>query len=153
MEYGFYGVYLDDIKLTGKIDKIEFVDEKERTVKVIDYKTSTPKSRNQIMGETQDSDGNAYRQLVFYKLLSEIDKRFTFRFSNVTECELEYLKPNKSGKYKKESFQISEQDVASLKEQIRINMQRIRNLEFPKIADVGICRKCPFQKICWGKEL
>lgn len=153
LEYGFYGVYMDDVPLTGKIDKIEFVDEGERTVKVIDYKTSVPHSRNTILGQTQYSEGNEYRQLVFYKLLSEVDKRFTFRFSNVVACELEYLKPTKAGIYKKEAFEIPSQDVQDLKEQIRVNMDRIRNLQFQKIADIGVCQKCPFQKICWGKEL
>jgi len=36
---------------------------------VIDYKTGRPKSRNEIEGNTKNSNGDYKRQLVFYNLL------------------------------------------------------------------------------------
>lgn len=153
LEYSFNNVFMDDIALTGKVDKIEFVDPQEKTVKVIDYKTSKPKSKNAIMGETAYSDGSLYRQLTFYKLLSMLDKRFTYKYANVVECELDFVKPNDSGKFKKEAFTIGSEAVETLKAEIETVMGRVRNLEFPKTQDLNICKKCPYEKICWGKRL
>ena len=58
--------------LSGKIDKVEWLDKPNREVKVIDYKTGNPKTKGQIKGSTKYSDGDLMRQLVFYKLLSSL---------------------------------------------------------------------------------
>jgi DNA helicase-2/ATP-dependent DNA helicase PcrA len=49
------------------LDKLEFID--GDIVNVVDYKTGKPKTRNELMGETKNANGDYYRQLVFYKLL------------------------------------------------------------------------------------
>jgi DNA helicase-2/ATP-dependent DNA helicase PcrA len=153
LEYGFYNVFLGDIPLTGKVDKIERLDEGQKTVKVVDYKTSTPKSQNEIKGLTKNGDGALYRQLVFYKLLGDLDKKFSYTYGTISECELDFVKPNKSGLFKRESFSIPEQDINELIETIKIHMEMIRSLRFDKINDMAICRECPYQKICWGRKL
>ena len=69
-EFKIAGVLLtEDVRLTGVLDKLEFVDGSNR-VRVVDYKTRQPLSRAAIKGETKtDDDGNYFPQLVFYKLL------------------------------------------------------------------------------------
>lgn len=166
VEYGFYGrqVVLENkeqrtenkdsdianepILLTGKIDKITWLDKDNSLVKVTDYKTSSPKSQNEIKGLTKSSEGNIYRQLVFYKLLSELDDRFRPAPGKpkykIAQVEVDFIKPNSTGKFKRELFEISDQDVKDLKEEIYEVMSKIRNLEFGGSEDHPLCGGCEY---------
>ena len=146
--FGFSKTILGDIPLSGKVDKIEWVNPEQKMVKVIDYKTGNPKSRNDIEGKTKNSNGNYKRQLVFYKLLTELDRTFKLK---VAEAEFDFVQPMKSGKLKKESFQIVDEELDELKQIIRDAMTKIRDYQFPKTKDFLICEKCEFKKHCWGE--
>lgn len=129
LEYSFYGhnVYLKDIPLVGKIDKIEWVDKKEKLVKIIDYKTGSAKTKGQIHKPVDGgTESNIYRQLVFYKLLTGLDPLFPY---SVSETEIQYIKAKK-GKFRSEAFDIPLSDVDTLKEIIYEVMAKVRNLEF-----------------------
>jgi DNA helicase-2/ATP-dependent DNA helicase PcrA len=102
------------VRLTGKFDRIDF-DDNGRAVAVIDYKTGKPKSRNDIEGKTKTSDGNYKRQLVFYALLLELQEEARFKTRTM---KLSFVEPNSSGKYKEESFEITDQEVDALKAEI-----------------------------------
>ncbi len=144
--YGFSKIYIDDISITGKVDKIELIDSKLREVRVIDYKTGKPKTRNEIEGNTKYSDGGYKRQLVFYKLLAELDKYFNFK---VVEAQLDFVEADKSGKYSKHSFQISDNEIEELKKVIKEVMGKIRGLEFPRTTDYNVCSNCDYRAHCW----
>ena len=126
-----YGIKIPDFKiasdlaitLTGKLDKIELIDEKN--VSVIDYKTSKPKSRNDIEGKTKSADGNYKRQLVFYQLLLNYDKKY-----KMNSGVIDFIEPNERGKYKKEQFIISTEEVKELEELIKDCANSIVNLKF-----------------------
>lgn len=127
------------IHLSGKLDAIEQVD--ESLVNVIDYKTGKPKTRNEILGTTKNSDGAYYRQLVFYKIL--IDEYYNGRVS-MQNATLDFLEPDAdSGKYKKESFEITNSDATDLKQKIIEVAHEIRNLDFwSKRCDDTDCKYC-----------
>ena len=116
-ELSIYGVELPNSKLilTGKIDRLDLIERTER-VRVIDYKTGEPKSRNDILGQTKTSDGNYYRQLQFYSVLMRYFKTGMYE---VSESLIEFLEPNKSGKMVSESFVIPESEVDKLESTIR----------------------------------
>ncbi len=115
---------LSKIKLTGKLDKIELLP--DGTVRVTDYKTGAPKSRNAILGKTKDSNGELYRQLVFYKLLLDLDGRYKF-----SSAVLDFVQPKKpSGKLVQEHFEIPDEDVEALKQEVQQAAQEIYNLSF-----------------------
>ncbi|MEN9341766.1 MAG: hypothetical protein RIQ54_22, partial [Candidatus Parcubacteria bacterium] len=57
------------IPLTGFLDRVDFLDASR--VRVVDYKTGSIKTKNEIEGRTKSADGNYLRQLVFYKILIE----------------------------------------------------------------------------------
>ncbi len=120
------GILLDDVKLTGKLDKVEFVDD-AGGVHVTDYKTGKPKSRNEIEGKTKTSDGGMKRQLVFYKLLLNGYKNGKYKMK---AGEIDFVEPNDRGKYKKEIFEIEEKEVKELEECIRKSAEEIQNLAF-----------------------
>jgi DNA helicase II / ATP-dependent DNA helicase PcrA len=126
-EKNFENIYLDDIALSAKVDKIEWIDESKKLVKIIDYKTGSPKTSGVVKKPLDGKqESNLYRQLVFYKLVSQLDSRFVY---TVQECELDFLQ-NKNGKFSKVTFVIPQEDIEELKTIITNTMQKIRNLEF-----------------------
>lgn len=105
---------LPEIPLTGKLDRIDF-DEEGLAVRVVDYKTGKPKTRNFIEGKTADADGGYKRQLVFYALLLSLydDERYLCR-----QGTLSFVEPTISGVIKEESFEITDEEVEALKSEI-----------------------------------
>jgi len=143
----FSKVQLGDITLTGKLDRIEWLDQIKKTARVVDYKTGKPKTKGQIMGTTEDSRGDLHRQLVFYKLLIDLDNRLNFKFG---EAELDFVQaPSDTGKSGQHRFEISDVDVDDLKSTIRKAMAEIRALHFPRTTDLTICAKCDFRDHCY----
>lgn len=110
VEERFNKVTVDGVPflLTGRLDKIEL--HEGNTAVIVDYKAREPMSRNEILGLTAKGDKRYYYQLVFYHMLVLGSRRY-----QPIAVELDFLKPNKSGKYKKERFEISESDVQELK--------------------------------------
>lgn len=75
LEYNFYprNIVFEGVPLTGKIDKIELLSSGADEVRLVDYKTGRAKSLNEVKGLTANGDGKYFRQLLFYKLLFELD--------------------------------------------------------------------------------
>lgn len=115
-----------EIKLTGSLDKIEQADEGGE-VNVVDYKTGRAKTRNELDGKTQSSTGDYKRQLIFYKLL--LDSHPTAKFK-MTSGEIDFVEPDQKGKFHKEKFLISDDEVKNLKETIANISDQILNLKF-----------------------
>lgn len=129
------------ITLTGNLDKIELIDKNH--VAVIDYKTAKPKSRNEIEGKTKDADGNYKRQLVFYKLLLDLEAKY-----NMSSGTIDFIEPNDRGLYKREQFIIEQNEVNSLKATIKKVANEIINLDFSdKYCDDKDCRYCKLAKV------
>lgn len=138
---GFSRTIFDDIHLTGRIDRIDWIDKKNRTVRVIDYKTGRSRSLNDIEGKTKSANlseremllpesirGPYKRQLVFYKLLCDLDQTLNL---NVIEGVFDFVQPDdKTGKFTQRSIQISAEEVGLLKNAIRDVMKEIRSLSF-----------------------
>ncbi|MEA3273629.1 MAG: ATP-dependent DNA helicase [Patescibacteria group bacterium] len=138
------------VLLTGKIDKIEKISQQEKTekgkipVKVIDYKTGMPQTKNQILGNTKNSSGDVYRQMVFYKLLSLLDKKFPY---SVTEVEVDFIK-SQNGRFRRESFEITKEETDKLQKQINEVVRKIKNLEFGPTKDTRNCQRCDLKDLC-----
>ncbi len=124
------------VLLRGKLDKLELGDSENDDVVVVDYKTGKPKSRNEILGKTNNSNGEYYRQLVFYKLMLELHNNQVKesgkgRVYNMKEGVIDFIQPDpKSGKLRKESFIIEQSEVEDLKEEINKVSNEILNLDF-----------------------
>ena len=137
-------VLFEDIKLRGNLDKIEVLDG-NGSVNVVDYKTGKPKSRNIIEGNTKTSNGNYKRQLVFYKLLLDLydDRKF-----DMVSGEIDFVQPDEKGKYHKEKFVITDEDLKELKETIRKTAKEILHLDFwDKKCDKKECEYCKIREM------
>ncbi len=102
------------------------------------------------MGENKNATGDTFRQLVFYKLIADLDKNFKPFNSlinyKVIESTVQYLKPAPNGELKSVSFKITQDDVAELKEKIKDVITRIRNLDFGS-EDYPTCKECVYCKM------
>lgn len=149
--YGRGHIYVDDVRIAGRVDRIEWIDAKTKTVQVVDYKTGKPKSRNEIEGKTANSDGAYKRQLVFYKLLADLDRTFGLK---VERGVLDFVEPESgTKKFRQESFTLTKDDVAALKETIKQVMAEIRALHFPRTTNYSVCERCEFKKHCWPEGI
>jgi hypothetical protein len=104
-----------EFAIRGKLDRMDPLT--NDTFSVIDYKTGKQKSRNELMGQTKDADGNYYRQLIFYKLL--LARTQPSRV--MSEGVIEFVEPDDKGAIRAESFEITNDEVAELE----ITMQKV----------------------------
>jgi DNA helicase II / ATP-dependent DNA helicase PcrA len=120
-------VHLGDIPLTGKIDLINILDGKN--IEVVDFKTGNPDGKYKELSE----DGDYFRQLVFYKLLSTLDPNFKY---NVTKATIDFVEKSKSkNNYLRKEFIINPEHVEGLKTQIKDIYQKILSQDFYHIGD------------------
>ena len=112
---------LPEVPLTGKLDRLD-LDEGGKIVRVIDYKTGKPKSRNVIEGKTKNADGGYKRQLIFYALLMDLydDEQYKCR-----EAVLSFVQPDTHGVIKEELFHITNEEISNLKEEIISSVKEI----------------------------
>jgi RecB family exonuclease len=102
------------LTLTGKLDRLDF-DAEGNVVRVYDYKTGKPKTRNDIEGKTAGSQGNYKRQLTFYALLLSLygDERYLCR-----EGVLSFVEPDTKGQIHEEEFSITDAEIETLKAEL-----------------------------------
>jgi DNA helicase-2/ATP-dependent DNA helicase PcrA len=117
----------EDITLRGNIDRIN-LDEDNMQMTVVDYKTGDPKTRNEIIGNTKNSNGDYFRQLVFYKILLENDK--LYKFYDMTKGIIDFVETDERGNFHKEEFEIKQDDVDTLKKVIKDTKHSILELSF-----------------------
>lgn len=117
------------IPIHGILDAIM---EKSGEVEVFDYKTKQPMSEAAIRGETQSSDGNYFRQLVFYTLLLEKSARFAGRR---TSAALVFVSPDKKGRCAIRNIAITPEDIAKIKEDISSLVKFVWSGELGKLVE------------------
>lgn len=143
LEYSFasHGVRVDDIPITGQLDKIEWVNQGRKTVRVIDYKTGNPdRARKELQPK-----GKYYRQLAFYQLLCDRSARFPY---TMVQGRVDFIEPSHaSGECLIKEFSIGQKDVKELQATIRQVWQDIQALKFlqPE-SGCGECRYCRLGK-------
>jgi DNA helicase-2/ATP-dependent DNA helicase PcrA len=151
-EFAIKGVRLsDDVMLTGRLDMIEPVGSSNEVV-VYDFKSGKPKTRGEIEGTTKNGTGDYKRQLVFYKLL--LDKytippspKATVRRWVMKTGVVDFVEPNDKGEYKREIFEIADEEVLALEDQILQVTSEILSMEF---LEKGCGEKdCEYCKL-WG---
>ncbi len=132
-----------DLRLTGKFDRLDLIEDKE--VSVIDYKTGKPKTRNHIEGKTaSEGSGDYKRQLIFYKLLLDIYD--SGRYSMQTGV-IDFIEADDKGKYHREEFAITKDEVLELRKTIDRVANEILSLSFwGKRCDDKKCDYCKLRE-------
>ncbi|MEK9200880.1 MAG: ATP-dependent DNA helicase [Patescibacteria group bacterium] len=101
------------IPLHGKLDAIV---DTGKDVYVFDYKTRQAMSVNAIKGDTKSSDGNYFRQLVFYKMLVGNDPRWRQR---KIIPSLVFVSPDDKDRCPTITLPIESSDVEKVKKEIQ----------------------------------
>ena len=123
---GTYKIRINDVPVKGMIDRIDFVDELQGVVDVVDYKTGTATSdRVSIKGK-----GEYYIQLLFYKLLIQNFPKYKWKVNSGKIIYVDLDNTNKSQGEK--VFDLPEEDIEWLKLEIKNTYQSIMNLEFSR---------------------
>ncbi|HEY4511242.1 MAG TPA: ATP-dependent DNA helicase [Candidatus Paceibacterota bacterium] len=107
------------IPIHGKLDAIvDMPDE----VLVFDYKTREALTPAAIKGETKSSDGNYFRQLVFYKMLLANDHRY--KEKRITPS-LVFLSPDSKGRCPSATLPIGEEDLEKVRQEIHLLIESV----------------------------
>ncbi len=152
VEKNFRGVEVGGVPINGKLDKLEFDNQK---VNVVDYKTGSYENNRKkkrfnppVEMATDDASheekygGNYWRQAVFYKLLVDGDHRNTWK---VESTEFDFIEPDrKSGEYHRQKIHITDDDLATVKEQIQTVYGKIKAQEFNEGCGEETCKWCTF---------
>jgi DNA helicase-2/ATP-dependent DNA helicase PcrA len=132
-----------DLRLTGSLDKIEFL--KDGGVSVVDYKTGKHKTKNEMEGKTKDSDGNYKRQLVFYNLLLN---RYNNGSYSMKSGVIDFVEPDTKGKYLRVPFVVTSEEVEELEGVIKNSVEEILNLSFwDKRCEDEECEYCKLRQM------
>lgn len=130
-----------DLKLHGRLDTLI---ERENEVLVFDYKTREAMSANAIKGETENSDGNYFRQLVFYKMLLERNPKF---MSREIKPSLVFVKPDKKGRCPTVSLPIGKEDISKVESEIKLLLEKVWSGQFlHETCSEKNCKYCGFRK-------
>ncbi len=134
VETEFVGKFTQDrsseiirISLHGKLDAIV---DTGKEVYVFDYKTRQAMSVNAIRGETKSSsDGNYFRQLIFYKMLLSNDPRWRLR---TVIPALVFVSPDDKGRCPTVTLPIEIGDVDRVKMEIQSLIDSVWNGEIAR---------------------
>ncbi len=111
---------------------------------VVDYKTKAPESRNWILGQTKSSNGDYFRQLVFYKLL--LDSHPSKKY-NMSAGVIDFTEPDDKDRFKKEVFEINFSNITDLKDLIQKSSNEILNFKFAgQTCGDKACPYCAFRE-------
>ncbi len=128
------------IPLTGFIDKVEIYKDH---VHVVDYKTGKYKSDKLRHPKGEDEPGGDYwRQLVFYKMLIDSDKKYGWIMST---GKIAFIEPDrKSQEFTTKELVVTPDDTNVVGKQIVDTMDKIKAYDFNKTCDDKECRWCNF---------
>ncbi len=136
-------VDMDDILLKGRIDKLEF---NGKDVTVVDYKTGDidyAKAKLAPPNPKIPDGGDYWRQAVFYKIMVDNYLQKDWEFS---AFEFDFIEPDKKKEYHKKKVTILEEDVQTVRDQIKTVSDKIRRKDFYTGCGKKECHWCQFVK-------
>lgn len=163
LEYNFRSkwVIFENIPITWVIDKIEIAWNSEKinnwnlsgqftlfreSINLIDYKTWKSKTLNQIKWLDKNWnkketpwEGNYFRQLLFYKLLCEMDYETNSKYE-VSWLSIDFVEW-KDNIYKKINVDFSDEEYSFFKEELKDSREKMTNIDFWKEILFKIIKK------------
>jgi len=144
-ESEFKGVYGEEsvtIPIHGKLDAII---DSGREAFVFDYKTRQAMSENEIKGNTKNSTGAYFRQLVFYKRLLQEDSRFA---EKKIIPSLIFVVPDSKGHCKTVSLPVLKTDLEKIDSEIQSLITSVWSGAFmTDYCDDKKCEWCRLKKL------
>lgn len=135
VDFRSHSVVMEGVPITGKLDKIQLLDEADRTVHVVDYKTGLPDNKSSELRP----GGEYHRQIVFYKLLCDSSNRFPYQ---MVSGEIDFVQKSKSGDFVRKVINVTPEDIENLKTQIKDVYKDIMSLRFLELDEFERCGQC-----------
>jgi DNA helicase-2/ATP-dependent DNA helicase PcrA len=139
----FKNIVIEKVPVKGMLDKLEF---DFNNVTIVDYKTGNPeKSKDKLRPPTAASPlgGDYWRQGVFYKLLVEAHKLKEYK---VTKTVFQFVEPDDNNEYISVDIIPTEDDLQTVREQIKGTWLKIQNQDFYTGCGKEDCTWCNFVK-------
>lgn len=136
MNLSSHNIHIDDVPVTGMIDRIDRVEGSKDEVIVVDYKTGKPDNKYKQL--SSKNMGEYYKQLLFYKLLLENSHQLAGAgrvHYKVTQGKIVFIEPDNKGAIKTAVFDLLDADVEKLKVEMKDVYARIMNQEFSDCED------------------
>lgn len=133
--------------INGRIDRIDFTDSTKRWVSLNDYKTGGSIGQYDLKRKPgkylkkEDKGQRYYNQLMFYKVLSDIDPYFSAKGVEAVQGKLIFVDPDKE-MFIERVVEYNRDNVEEMKALIIQVWQSIQNLEFPRVHGKG--ESCEF---------
>lgn len=145
VEYNVKPFELENILITGRIDKLEQND--DGTLTAIDYKTETfsnyTKPKLQPANDDDNNGGSYWRQMVFYKILMD---HYPQSPGKLSSARIEFVEKNsKTDEYANGLVEIGGNNKQLVWNLIRDAHHKIQNLEFTKGCQQEDCYWCQMQ--------
>ena len=134
------------IPIKGFIDKIEITD---GSVHVVDYKTGNPnrpttKAKLKPPSEKEPNGGDYWRQIVFYKILLDSDRKENY---NMVSGEVDFIEPDsKTGGFSNAKYSVQPEEMEQVGVQIVETVTNIKNYKFDTTCADEDCMWCNFVK-------
>ena len=147
------------VPIKGVLDRVDV--HKDGHVDVTDYKTGNIfdyKNKKKLKppkeGDADDYGGDYWRQIVFYKLLLNSDKKHNW---DMTSGWMDFVEPEKdTGELFREKIVVRPEDINIVGMQIKDTWQKIQNHEFTEGCQDEHCTWCNFVKndfIFFGEKI
>lgn len=142
VEKAIRNVFVSNVPLNGKLDKLEF---QGKFVNVVDYKTGKFENAKKKLiqpNEDEPNGGDYWRQAVFYKILMDNDKTNDWQ---AVSTVFEFIEPV-TDEYKTEKIVITPEDITTVTQQITTVWEKIQSKDFKTGCGKADCEWCNFVK-------
>ena len=133
---------MNGVPIKGVLDKVEVYDD---YVNVIDFKTgksSNARSKLRRPDEKEPNGGDYWRQIVFYKILLDSDRRNNW---NMVSGDIDFVEPDqKTKKFLRKNFIITPDDISVVGDQIASTWKNIHEHKFNQLCEDERCYWCNF---------
>lgn len=145
-EYAIKNVVYKDIPISGNLDFVRVLSD---SIEVTDFKTGKPENATRKLATpfqkryANPEGGDYWRQIVFYKLLIDADPRLS---KPMRSGKMHFIQPKKDESTKVTQYDLEQQDVDFVGEQIQTAYRGIMNHEFERGCQDEKCTWCNLLK-------
>ena len=135
-------VTFEGVPLTGRLDKIEWID--NNALRILDYKTGKPETaKTNPPSERQPLGSDYWRQLAFYHILLENARIYP---ENVDKTAVSWLEPDNKGSFPITEISFSPEEIAFVGTLIKDTYAKIQHREFSTGCGQDDCTWCKMHR-------
>jgi len=136
-EHKIYSTPLSGALLTGKLDRVDMVDRDKKYLLICDYKTGSActqadlEKKPSLILKKEDKGQRYYNQLMFYRILTDLDPYFSSFAATAVQGKLIFVDPVKEV-FEERYIDYNREDVEDMKQVIIETWNNIQKLDFPR---------------------